>query len=131
MFQFPVNRQSSIVIRHSSFVNQKEGTMPKRPLGRRQFVHFLSALSAGGTLFGNTFLLLAQEEKKVTKEMLLQVEQLAGIRFTDEQRELMIPTLETYLQNFQKIREMSVPPEVAPAMYFIPDTRGIWKLSRG
>jgi hypothetical protein len=105
--------------------------MSKRPMGRRHFVRFLSALFAGGTVFGNTFLLLAQEEEKVTKEMLVQVEQLAGVRFTDEQRELMIPTLETYLRNFQKIREMSVPPEVAPAMYFIPDTRGVWKPSRG
>jgi hypothetical protein len=105
--------------------------MSKQPMGRRQFVRFLSALSAGETGFGSTLLLLAQEEKKVTKEMLLQAEQLAGLRFTDEQRELMIPTLETYLRNFQKIREMPVPPEVAPAMYFIPDTRGVWRLSRG
>lgn len=105
-----------------------DGDSPRKMMNRREFVHFLSVLSAGGSAFGNAALVLAQEGKKVTKEMLNQIEEMAGLKFTDAQRDLMIPTLENYLRNFQKIRDMSIPPEVAPAMYFLSDTRGTWTL---
>lgn len=95
---------------------------------RREFVQFLSVISAGGTIFGDAVSALAQEGKKITKEMVIQAEEIAGVHFTDAQRDLLIPNLQNYLQNIQKVREMSVPPEVAPALYFIPDTNGLWNL---
>jgi hypothetical protein len=101
-----------------------------RAMRRRDFVNFLAAIPAGGTVFGNVALSLAQEEKKVTREMVLQAEEIAGLKFTDAQREMIIPTLRNYLQNIQKVREMPIPPEIAPAMIFIPDTQGVWKLNR-
>jgi hypothetical protein len=100
-----------------------------RAMRRRDFVNFLAAIPAGGTVFGNAVLSLAQEEKKVTREMVVQAEELAGLKFTDAQREMIIPTLQNYLQNIQKLREMSIPPEIAPALVFIPDTQGVWKLN--
>lgn len=102
----------------------------KPTMRRREFVQFLSVLSAGGTIFGNAVLTLAQEGKKITKEMVIQAEEIAGVHFTDAQRDQLIPNLQNYLQNIQKVREMSIPPGVAPALYFIPDTDGLWSLKR-
>jgi hypothetical protein len=96
---------------------------------RREFVQFLTVLSAGGTIFGNAVLAAAQEGQKVTKEMVIQAEEIAGVHFTDAQRDLLIPNLQRYLQNIQKVREISVPHEVPPAMYFIPNTDGVWTLN--
>jgi hypothetical protein len=95
---------------------------------RREFVQFLSVLSGGGTIFGDAVLSIAQEGERVTREMVIQAEEIAGLHFTDAQRELLIPNLQRYLQNIQRVREMAVPSEVAPAMYFIPDTDGVWNL---
>lgn len=103
---------------------------PAKPtMKRREFVQFLSLLAAGGTIFGDTVLAVAQDEQKVTREMVIQAEEIAGVHFTDAQRDLLIPNLQRYLQNIQKVREMCVPPEVAPANYFISDTNGVWSLT--
>ncbi len=104
-------------------------TQGKSTMRRREFVQFLSVLSAGGTVFGDAVLALAQEGQKVTKEMVIEAEELAGVHFTDAQRDLLLPNLQRYLQNIQKVREMSVPPEVAPATYFLSDTNGVWSLT--
>ena len=81
-------------------------------------------------MFGNAVWALAQEGKKVTKEMVIQAEEMAGLKFTDAQRDLLIPTLENTLRNIQRIRDMSIAPEIAPAMYFLSDTNGVWTLNR-
>ncbi len=100
-----------------------------RAMRRRDFVNLLAAIPAGGTILGDAVLSVAQEEKKVTRDMVIQAEEIAGLRFTDAQREMILPTLQNYLQNIQKIREMSIPPDIAPAVVFISDTQGVWKLN--
>jgi hypothetical protein len=97
---------------------------------RRDFVRFLPALSAGSTAFGDTALILAQEQEKLTRDTLIQAERIAGISFTDAQRDLILPALQNYVQAMQAVRNLSVPPEVTPAMHFLPDVRGTWTLKR-
>lgn len=97
---------------------------------RRQFLEFLSALPAGGTVLESHAIALAQEGKKLSRETLLQLETLSGVRFTDRQRDMVLASLEGFLRSIQRIRDMKIPPEVAPALYFIPQTRGAWKVRR-
>jgi len=97
---------------------------------RRDFVRFLPALSAGGTAFGDATLALAQEQGTLTRDTLIQAERIAGISFTDAQREMILPALQNYVQAMQAVRDMPVPAEVAPAMHFISDVRGSWALRR-
>ncbi len=101
----------------------------KATMRRREFVQFLSVLSAGTTIFGDAVLAAAQEGTKVTREMVIRAEEIAGVHFTDAQRDLLIPNLQRYLESIQKVREMPVPSEVPPALYFIPDTDGVWNLN--
>ena len=101
----------------------------KRSMKRREFVQFMAAVSEGGTYFGHTIHILAKEENKVTREMVVEAEKLVGVRFTKAQRDMMIPTLQNYLQNIQYIREISMPAEIALRLHFLADTRGLWTLT--
>ncbi len=101
----------------------------KRPMRRREFVQFLSNLSAGGTSFGNAVLVFA-EDGRVTRDMVIKAEEVAGVRLTNAQRDLVVPTLQQYLYNIERIRQISIPPETAPTLCFLSDTQGIWTLNR-
>ena len=103
----------------------------KRTMRRREFVQFLSVLSAGGTVFGNAVMMLAKDGKRITREMVTQAEEIADIRLTEEQRDLIIPTLQNYMQNLQRIREISMDPEMAPTLPFLSDAQRVWMLNRG
>lgn len=101
----------------------------KRPMRSREFVQFMAGVSAGGTYFGNTILMMARDGKRVTPGMVRQAERLTGIRFTPGQREMMVPALQNCVESIQAIRNLSIPPEMAPALYMLTDTSGIWSLS--
>jgi hypothetical protein len=88
-----------------------------KAMNQKDFVHFLSVLNAGGTEFGNTVLKLAQEEYVITRKMVVQAEAVSGLRFTEAQRELLIPNLEGYMMGMEKIRGMSISPEYVPALF--------------
>ncbi len=98
---------------------------------RREFMQYVSALAAGETALGHAAAALAQEQGRLTKEVIIQAERIAGVSFTDAQRELILPVLQNYVQNMQAVRGMYLPPEVAPATYFISDVNGVWTPKRG
>jgi hypothetical protein len=52
------------------------------------------------------------------------------MRFSDRQRALLIPNLQTYMINMQRIREIGLPPEQAPALQLMNDDAGLWRLNR-
>jgi hypothetical protein len=101
----------------------------KRPMRSREFVQFMAAVSAGGTYFGNTVLMMTRDGKRVTRNMVRQAERLTGIRFTPGQREMMVPALQNCVESIQAIRNLSIPAEMAPALYMLTDTSGIWSLA--
>jgi hypothetical protein len=103
----------------------------QRPMGRRDFVQFVSVLSGGGTVFGNAILTLAEEGARVTREMVCQAEAITGMKFSDAQRDILVPTLQDYLLNLQRIREICLEPEIAPSLCFLSETQSIWMLNRG
>ncbi len=96
---------------------------------KREFVKFMAAVSSGGTFFGNTVRLMAASGNRVTREMVIEAEKMAGIKFTKSQREMMIPTLQNYVQNVQYIRQISLPPHAAPRLYFLTNTKGLWTVT--
>jgi hypothetical protein len=96
---------------------------------KRQFVEFMAAVSSGGTLFGNAVLLMAPKDGKVSREMMLTAEQLARVKFTKAQRELMIPIMEACIQSIERIRQVSIPLELAPEFCYISNQNGIWSIA--
>lgn len=56
----------------------------------------------------------------ITKDMLLGAEKIAGLEFTDAERELMLQGLNQTLQNITALHRVSIPNSVAPAIRFDP-----------
>ncbi len=83
-------------------------------IDRRQFMAYFAALSP--TLWALT----QQEEARITKEMLAHAEAVAGLQFTDAEREMMAEGLNRNLEAYEAIREVHVPNSVHPALLFDP-----------
>ena len=90
-------------------------------LGRRDCVGGVGALGPGVSPMAVAAAAVAQDRPVFTREMMVQSEEMAGIRLTEAQRDLALPVLQNYLQNMRLVREMSVPSEVPPATLFVAD----------
>lgn len=63
--------------------------------------------------------------KKITKAILQEAEKLAGLEFTDSERELMVEGLNEGLENLEKLRQVTLDNSVAPAIQFSPILPGM------
>ncbi|MGH7465607.1 MAG: amidase, partial [Longimicrobiales bacterium] len=68
-----------------------------------------------GVLWG-----LAQQQETVTKQMVEQAEKIAGLEFTDEERESIARGLSNRVRNYERLREVPLPNSVVPAIQFDP-----------
>jgi Asp-tRNA(Asn)/Glu-tRNA(Gln) amidotransferase A subunit family amidase len=95
-------------------------------LTRRTFLAYFSGLGLSSTLLPGVLWarLQDEEEPRITKEMLQDAEQVAGLEFTDEERDLMLRGLNGNLESYERLREVELPNSVAPALYFNPLTAG-------
>jgi Asp-tRNA(Asn)/Glu-tRNA(Gln) amidotransferase A subunit family amidase len=64
------------------------------------------------------------QEAEVTVEMIAEAERLAGLTFTDEEREMMVQGLDRNLEAYEALRGRPVPNEVPPALHFDPRPPG-------
>lgn len=88
-------------------------------LDRRTFLAFFSAAGLSGTLFPGVLWAQAQEGP-ITKEVIAAAETVAGLSFTDEEREMMLEGLNERLEAFEAIREVGIPNSVPPALQLQP-----------
>jgi Asp-tRNA(Asn)/Glu-tRNA(Gln) amidotransferase A subunit family amidase len=79
-----------------------------------------SGLGLTGTAFPAALWSQAQEAQRITKEMIARAEGIAGLDFTDQERELMLEGLEQNLRAYEALRSVSVPNDVPPAIQFDP-----------
>ncbi|HEX7119769.1 MAG TPA: amidase family protein [Longimicrobiales bacterium] len=92
-------------------------------IDRRRFMAYFTSVGLGGTLFPGVLWALGRGE--VTKEMIAQAEQIAGLQFTDAQREEMVRGLNRKLEAYQALRTVEVPNSVVPAIRFDPVVPGV------
>ncbi|HEX6938872.1 MAG TPA: amidase family protein [Longimicrobiales bacterium] len=92
-------------------------------IDRRRFMAYFSSAGLGGTLFPGVLWALGQGE--VTKEMIAQAERIAGLEFTDAQREEMVRGLNRKLEAYEALRTVEVPNSVVPAIRFDPVVPGV------
>jgi Asp-tRNA(Asn)/Glu-tRNA(Gln) amidotransferase A subunit family amidase len=93
-------------------------------LNRRDFLSFFSGLGLGGTLFPGVLWARMQEDRVITAEVLADAEKIAGLEFTDEEREDMLQGLNRNLEAYKALREHPIPNEVPPALLFDPSLPG-------
>jgi len=80
---------------------------------------YLSGIGLGGTAFPAALWALAQGGK-ITTDMLANAEAVAGLEFTDAERELMLDGINSNLEAYEQLRAVSIPNEVSPAVRFDP-----------
>ncbi|GMQ81431.1 MAG: amidase [Rhodothermia bacterium] len=96
---------------------------------RRQFLESTALLGVAGSLFPSEFpsrhtsASYAESIRtgSITVEAIEKAERVAGLKFTPEQRELMLEGLIDRLDNFQALRDLQIPNEVAPCQFFDPE----------
>jgi len=91
-------------------------------LNRRRFFAYFSGIGLSATLLPGALwsLVQNQEEPRITKEMLADCEVVAGLEFTDAERELMLDGLNRRLNDYEVIRSLELANKLPPALYFEP-----------
>ncbi|HUG40400.1 MAG TPA: amidase [Longimicrobiales bacterium] len=86
---------------------------------RRTFVAQLSVFGLGGTFAERLWIRLVEQER-ITAEMVKDAEAVAGLEFSEEEREMMLQGLERNLQAYEDLRKVTIPNGVPPAVHFDP-----------
>ena len=99
----------------------------KQNLSRRKFFTYFSSIGVSSTLFPKILWAKFQEqdEKIISKIMLQEAEKIAGLEFTDEERELMLEGVNDYLEAYEKLRTVEIDNSVPPAIQFSPILPGM------
>ena len=91
---------------------------------RRKFLSFWASLGVAGTTFPG--LLWAEMEKRgeLTVASLQAAEKLAGLEFTDDERQLMLDGLEDLRNDYETLRTVALDNSISPALRFDPEMAG-------
>jgi Asp-tRNA(Asn)/Glu-tRNA(Gln) amidotransferase A subunit family amidase len=87
---------------------------------RRTFLARSSALGLAAVLAPELMRNAAAQTDEITDEVLSRAEQLAGLEFTEEERELMRESVADHLSSLRTIADMKLENQVPPAMLFKP-----------
>ena len=94
-------------------------------LDRRQFVEACSSLGLTGVFPGVLYAEVVDDEvQEITTEHVAAAEPLAGLSLTAEERELVVDTLNEFLEGYEQMRAHDVPNSRAPAFTFDPRRGG-------
>ena len=96
---------------------------PSTGLDRRSFMAWFSAMGLGGSLLPG-ILWARMQEAPLTREVVADAERLAGLTFTDLERDMMLEGLEENRTAYHRLREAPIPNEVPPAVRFDPQLPG-------
>jgi Asp-tRNA(Asn)/Glu-tRNA(Gln) amidotransferase A subunit family amidase len=86
---------------------------------RRRFLTLLSATGVGGA-FAERLWALAEARGPITRETVAHAEQLAGLEFSESERDMVLKGLADLRGDFDKIRALALPNSLAPALRFEP-----------
>jgi Asp-tRNA(Asn)/Glu-tRNA(Gln) amidotransferase A subunit family amidase len=80
----------------------------------------VASLGLAGTAFPAALWAVAQEQGRITKATIQCAEGIAGLEFSDAERELMLEGVNANLEAFERLRSVSIPNAVPPALQFEP-----------
>ncbi len=94
---------------------------------RRSFISFFASLGLSSTLFPGVLWSQVQEKaaQKITREMIVAAEQIAGLHFTDAQREMMLAGVNGNVAFYDELRRVHLDVSVAPPLRFSPILPGM------
>jgi Asp-tRNA(Asn)/Glu-tRNA(Gln) amidotransferase A subunit family amidase len=89
-------------------------------LNRRDFMAYFGATGLSTTLLPGVLWGIAQEQQTVTKEMVAEAAKIAGLEFTEEERESIATGLTRNVRAYAQLRDVELANAVAPAVQFDP-----------
>ncbi|HVG62858.1 MAG TPA: amidase [Hyalangium sp.] len=92
---------------------------------RRRFLSVCSSLGLTSTLLPGVLWAMGQDTPSITPELLASACRVAGLEVDEEQRKLMVKTLNEQLVGARDIRAMDLPNSVSPAYSFDPVLPGV------
>ncbi len=92
--------------------------MPAKPVTRRDWIKLAPALGAAAAQAQNPA--AAPPPQRIDKAALANSLELAGLKFTGAQLEMMLPNVNNYLRNYEALRTIDVPLDTEPAIRFQP-----------
>ena len=94
---------------------------------RRRFLTYFSRVGLTSTLLPGVLWtrLEAQQPPRITLDMLKAAERIAGLEFTDAQRELLIADVNSHLDHYEHLRKIPLPNDVVPCVRFSPVLPGM------
>lgn len=95
-------------------------SMQNSGFSRRRFMAYFSSVGLGGTALPAVLWSLREQEGRITSGMIAQAEKLAGLQFTEAERELMLEDVNENLASYEQLRTTAIPNEVHPAVVFDP-----------
>ena len=87
---------------------------------RRQFLSYFSSLGLGTTLLPGVLWAQIQQDdqQRVTLAMLKNALALSGLTFSEEDQKAMLQGVNRNLGNYEELRKIHIPNDVAPPFYF-------------
>jgi hypothetical protein len=97
------------------------------PNQRRQFLQYFAAMGLSSSLLPGVLWakLHQQKAQKITREMLLDAEEISGLHFTDVQREMMLDGVNQNRDMYRELRQVHLDVSVPPAYRFSPILPGM------
>jgi Asp-tRNA(Asn)/Glu-tRNA(Gln) amidotransferase A subunit family amidase len=98
-----------------------------RTIDRRAFVNYFTGIGLGTTLLPGALWarLQQQQEDRITKQMIKEAEALAGLEFTDAERDAIVRGVNSNARNYAQLRTVELPNSVPPAVQFDPVLPGM------
>ncbi len=94
-------------------------------LDRRAFLTVCSRLGVSATLFPGVLWAMADEKGKVTRDMIDSAATIADVPIPDEDKDMMLESLNDFKKSFDAIAALHIKNEVAPAILFDPVLPGM------
>jgi len=92
----------------------------RRDMNRRKFLGYFSCLGLSSSLLPGALAVIAQDQEKITSEMIMQAEKIAGLRFTEEERREIVEDLNLFKGSYEDLRNLHMDNSVPLSLYFNP-----------
>lgn len=92
---------------------------------RRQFLAWFAGAGLTSTLLPGVLWAQMENAQRVTTEMVKAAEKIAGLEFTDAQRQLLLDGVNQNLGRFEKMRQIPLPNSVPSCLRFSPVLPGM------
>ncbi|MCE5251451.1 amidase [bacterium] len=94
-------------------------------MNRRRFAVYCASAGLAGTLFPEALTAVAHDRQEITVDMIASAEKIAGLVFTEAERESMVKILDSLGKTYDYIRTIELGNSVPPALVFNPALPGM------